>query len=157
MPLFFVAMIPGHAMGVQKHTWSPFKSKNSSVRNILQNSHHQTHLMHTLRIREWEKALWLLDEMQQRRLESDMMRFNAVMHAQREGVRDGAQAAGWDSAVQAGMLIYARVTVNTDSTHEMVLSMLKRKIGSGGGTRALLRYVFLVLKLDKAGRVHWDI
>ena len=50
--------------------------------------------MHTLRIREWEKALWLLDEMQQRRLESDMMRFNAVMHAQREGVRDGAQAAG---------------------------------------------------------------
>ena len=24
----------------------------------------------------------------------------------------------------------------------MVLSMLKRKIGSGGGTRALLRYVF---------------
>ena len=39
------------------------------------------------------------------------------------------------------MLIYARVTVNTDSTHEMVLSMLKRKIGSGGGNRALLRYV----------------
>ena len=29
-------MIPGHAMGVQKHTWSPFKSKNSSVRSILQ-------------------------------------------------------------------------------------------------------------------------
>ena len=42
------------------------------------------------------------------------------------------------------MLIYARVTVNTDSTHEMVLSMLKQKIGSGGGTRALLRYVFWV-------------
>ena len=41
------------------------------------------------------------------------------------------------------MLIYARVTVNTDSTHEMVLSMLKRKIGSGGGTRAFLRYVFV--------------
>ena len=49
------------------------------------------------------------------------------------------------------MLIYARVTVNTDSTHEMVLSMLKRKIGSGGGTRALLRYVFSRDYDDMAG------
>ena len=34
-------------------------------------------------------VMQLLDD-----LEADMMRFNAVMHAQREGVRDGAQAAG---------------------------------------------------------------
>ena len=44
-----------------------------------------------------------------------------------------------------------RVTVNTDSTHEMVLSMLKRKIGSGGGTRALLRYVFIITLVRPVG------
>ena len=39
-------------------------------------------------------VMQLLDEMRQRRLEADMMRFNAVMHANRESVRDDCSAAG---------------------------------------------------------------
>ena len=39
-------------------------------------------------------VMQLLDEMRQRRLEADMMRFNAVMHAKRENVRDDCSAAG---------------------------------------------------------------
>ena len=39
-------------------------------------------------------VLKLLDEIQQYRLESNVISLNAVRHARRDGVRDDAQAAG---------------------------------------------------------------
>ena len=73
MPLFFVAMIPGHAMGVQKHTWSPFKLENSSVRNILQHFTKQPPSN------------------------------TSDAYFEDKGMGEGVVAVGWDAAAQAGI------------------------------------------------------
>ena len=44
-PCYYIVVMSGLAMVVQNHAWPPFKSKNSSVRNILQTTFHHSHPM----------------------------------------------------------------------------------------------------------------